>query len=143
MADVNEDKENTKVYTFTNTYVPEKRTITAYKVWDDQDDHYSTRPAEVKYELWCRYERYERQSVINDEGKEIVSFVPASGEAFFNGLVYDPDKSAEEQSAVYQAMLSDDPTLTGDKAKNYFAKILNAQTTNEKNQDAQWRYNGR
>ena len=136
-ADVSEELENTKKYTFTNTYVPEKRRITAYKVWDDQDDRFSTRPATVRYQLWCSYQRYE-----NVTNNDIVTAQPILDEynspVYYNGLVYDPEKGLDQQSAVYRAMAAFDPTLTGEKAAKYFEKVLDetmkaGQTGTDKN----------
>ena len=127
-AHIGNEKADTMVYTFTNTYEPKKRTLTAYKLWDDRDDLFNTRPATVKYELWCKYQAYEKVEV-KDENEKVISTTAEpkfdnNKEVYFNGLVYDSKKALNEQSAVYQAMLACDPTLIGDKAANYFAKVL-------------------
>ena len=67
----------TRTYTFTNSYTPPKKTLTAKKTWDDQSNNFGLRPASITFDLYCKYDNYD-------------------------GLVYDSTKTDDEQSAVYK-----------------------------------------
>ncbi len=120
------ENADTKIYTFTNTYVPEKRTLTAYKKWDDQNDRLSTRPSTVTYELWCKYDEYALQYGEDENGDTIILPNQTEKTGSFDGLVYDPSKEYSEQSAVYRAMLAKYPALTGERAEEYFKRIIDS-----------------
>lgn len=99
----NDQGEIEKRVTFTNTYEPPKKTVTAKKQWDDDSDLYKLRPQNVTYELYCKYNIYDETGIIE---------TPIG---VYNGPVYDTSKpEGERGSEVYLAMdkaLGDAQTL--------------------------------
>ncbi len=51
----------TKTYTFTNTYAPQKKTLTVTKNWDDFSNIYQLRPDKIRFTLWCEYAQWIQQ----------------------------------------------------------------------------------
>ena len=96
--------EMVKQYSYTNTYTPVKKTITAKKNWADWDNKYGLRPAEITYELYCKYDIYTSTT----EG--------------YNGPVYDTkgteSTNDDVQSEVYKEILKANKSTVPSNFKN-------------------------
>ena len=131
---------DTMVYTFTNTFVPQMKTISAYKYWDDKSNKYSTRPTDIRYELWCEYDLYE---VAKDDNGYII-YEPAPGNSKIKvakiqqvmengvqkkyiGKVYDSE--AASKSLVYQYMKAKNDALNAQDPSKLTEQNFNAQFT--------------
>lgn len=102
----NSDGEIVKTITFTNTYRPEKKTVTASKQWNDDSDLYKLRLQNVTYELYCKYDVYEFEDTSDGNSKTVRNYTP---NGTYNGPVYDTSTGFE--SEVYKAMKAENPNL--------------------------------
>lgn len=101
--------EITKTITFTNTHQPDKKTLTAEKLWNDYSDLYKLRPTNVTYELYCKYDTYTYTDT-KDDNNNPVSRAYTKSSVGYNGPVYDTkgtDETTDDvKSEVYKAMES-------------------------------------
>ena len=121
-VDVSEEKADKKVYKFTNTYKPEPQDLKAVKEWDDKSDLYGLRPEKITYELYCKYDIYDRTIAADAQGNPTVQITKR--EQGYDGRVYDPE--AEDQSEVYKLYLSMNG-IDESLGSNPFKKELSAE----------------
>ena len=111
--------EMVKQYSYTNTYTPVKKTITAKKNWADWDNKYGLRPTGITYELYCKYDIY-TSTTETVNGKTTQKLVKS--EEGYNGPVYDTKGTEatndDVKSEVYKEILKAyDSTVLSDFKK--------------------------
>ena len=87
VADTKAGASDTLVYTFTNTYEPPLRDVTAYKYWEDRSNKFDLRPESIEYKLYCKYDIYENVPIYdeNDSTKIIGYDEPEKQAEGYNG----------------------------------------------------------
>lgn len=110
--------ETTWKLTFENTYVPQKKTLTAEKLWEDFSNKYGLRPTDVTYELYCKYDIY------NTNGQK-----QANG---YFGPVYNSTAQSEVYNEILKAKKIADGNENATVPESDFKKTVTGATDAQK-----------